>query len=326
MFALVIGDVMLDVFLYGKSSRLSPEAPVPVVLIDHEMSVLGGAANVAANLRSLGAQVDICGFVGDNDRHVELLQLFNEIDLPTDNLVSCEDAHTITKTRVISQGQHLLRFDKECLKDYNNYAGLENKLKLLAKNDYDFVIISDYNKGVINNETMSLTKKYFSHVPIFVDPRPKNYNSYSDTFCITPNLSEAQSILNDYESSMEDLACNIKQKLNVAIVIITLSDKGIFLLDEHNRKYHIDAYQFQTKERLHRLDVSGAGDTLIGTFAACLANKFTTVESAIIANMSAAIVVNKLGTAVCQIDELKKEFVNVIDILKEVQDVKKMVT
>ena len=310
--ALVIGDIMLDIFLYGKSHRLSPEAPVPIVVVDHDSKVLGGAGNVASNLKSLGAHVDICGFVGEDVNDIR--DLLGAADISAGNLILCKDMSTITKTRIVSNGQHLVRFDKEV--QFNNLDAvkeLEDRIKKLSERVYDFVIISDYNKGVISQRTMDIIKESFKSVPIFVDPRPKNVNLYKGVFCITPNLHEAQTILNTDSYDVEHLAKNIKQMLNLKCVVITLSEKGLFLLGDEDSQ-HINSYQIQTEqERLHRLDVSGAGDTLIGTFAACLSSGHSISESAFIGNVAAAIVVNKLGTAICSIEELNRELQHLKD-------------
>ena len=311
--ALVIGDVMLDVFLYGKSHRLSPEAPVPVVALDHDSKVLGGAGNVASNLKSLGIHVDICGFVGEDINDIR--DLLGVADISAGNLILCKGMHTITKTRVVSNGQHLVRFDKEV--QFNNpesVVELEKRIRQISERVYDFIIISDYNKGVISKQIMDIVKDSFRSVPIFIDPRPKNVNLYKDVFCMTPNLSEAQAILNTDSNDAENLARKIKDMLNLKCVVITLSEKGLLLLDDKNSPHYVNAYQIQTEqERLHRMDVSGAGDTLIGTFAACLSSGHDLLKSAFIGNVAAAIVVNKLGTAICSIEELNRELQHLKD-------------
>ena len=319
---LVIGDIILDSYLRGTTNRISPEAPVPIVLINNERYILGGASNVAANLKQLGCQVHLCGLVG-NDYHAQ--QIFNLIkseDINVDGVIRAIDHPTIVKTRIISDDQHLVRYDKELsfADVYERKVFEEDLSTIINQNRFDAIIVSDYNKGTIVKSTIDIVRSASKDkIKIIADPKPSNKNLYNGLYCIAPNVQE---IIN--MSSTKDVmmaAKQLKDSLSLTCLIATMSEKGLIFVDDHNDIFQVDAYNIAMKERHHRMDVAGAGDTLIATYTAGIAAGFDHMKSLVMANMAAAIVVNKLGTATCSLKELERE---VINLDKEIQKIKKI--
>lgn len=306
--ALVVGDVILDVFFKGKASKLSPEAPVPVINIQNEIECLGGAANVAANLKSLGCgRVDLVGFIGQDNCANSINNLLKKLHI-NNNCVINKKIPTTSKTRIIASDQHIVRFDKEVIlsEKFNRHLLYLSIEKL--KNSYDFVILSDYNKGTISKEIVDLIKLKFSESLLFADIKPSNYIWFNDFYCITPNLVEAEQMLS-VKCDEQNLAQQIKNKLNLKCIVITLSENGLYFLNKKNVGSHLPAYICKSikHERHHRIDVTGAGDTLVATLASCHASGISFEKSVYLSNIAASIVVNKLGTSVCSFEELKNE-------------------
>lgn len=304
---LVVGDVMLDIYRHGKASRISPEAPVPVVLISREENEAGGAANVAVNLRWLGCNIiDLVGYIGQDYAGHQLMSIISHNKINPDNLIQ-STAPTITKTRILADKQHVIRYDEDSAFDTSTHRKvcedvMIQKLKDLSHfKSFDIVVVSDYAKGTITNKVMETIRSYFP-CPIICDFKPVNRLLFHNVFCITPNLSEAQQLAVSFKyKNLFELATVIKQSLDVEVVIITLSQDGICLLDRDN-KYH--SFSAQT---VNRPDVTGAGDTVLSTLAACLATGHNLFESVKLGNLAAAVVVGKTGTATCSAKELQNE-------------------
>lgn len=303
---LVIGDIILDVYLSGASSRLSPEAPVPIVLINHDKFVLGGAANVSSNLKALGCDVAICGMIG-NDSDGEIVRnCLKLVGISDKYVISTPDTPTINKTRIISSDQHVVRYDRE--KSFVN-TNIREKFhdtvkEILQSKKFDAVIISDYNKGTITGTTIQDIKYYSGSSFVIADPKPGHKSFYSELDCITPNLQEISQMTG--KSNVEEAALTLLNELKLKSIIVTMSEKGLYFLDRASSHY-IESFKLETTERHHRMDVAGAGDTLISYYTAAMAAGFTNIQSLTISNIAAAIVVNKLGTATCSFDELLAE-------------------
>lgn len=305
---LVIGDAILDVFLYGTASRLSQEAPVPVVNVNKVCKKAGGAANVACNLKDLGCDVTIVGCVGNDDNGDYLAHDLGSRNINIKHLVKSDSTITSVKTRVVAHDQHIVRFDHEQTNlDTASSSKIYSMFNTLRGSSFDVVIISDYNKGMIDKVVCESVSKYFSDSFIIVDPKPANMLLYKGVHCITPNTFEAGYMSN--LTDVDEMAVFLKHKLELDNVIITLSGDGVVLYDVNNKKHKFSAYVCKStdKERHHRIDVTGAGDALISTLGAAIGCGINMVDAVQLANVAASVVVNKLGTATCSFAELKKE-------------------
>jgi len=303
---LVLGDLMVDMFLWGKVTRISPEAPVPVVVVEKETSALGGAGNVANNLRSLGSEVFLFGVIGNDQVGNKLKDDFIKSGINTEGIISDDFRPTSIKTRIIAAHQQIVRVDKE-LKgelDLRLNDELISRFETLIPR-VDAVILSDYGKGVINKtvlkKTISLANKYKK--PITVDPKIEHFLDYKKVSCITPNQAEAIAGMHYRDVSLDkdivELGRKILKKLNAKTVLITRGEKGMTLFEPGNRITHIP-----TRAR-EVFDVTGAGDTVIATLTLALASGADFREAAEISNFAAGLVVAKLGTATVTPEELK---------------------
>ncbi len=293
---LVIGDLMLDRFIWGKVSRISPEAPVPVVEVEREDFLLGGAANVAHNLRALGARVLMAGVVGDDDSAVKFLELAASSGLDS-SLVIKDERPTTVKTRVIAQGQQVVRVDRESRDILPKQT--ENRLcRLLEEHldSIDGVVVSDYAKGVISKGLMNKVRELFveNGIPVLVDPKPINKKIYKGVSLVAPNNSEAQAIsgivISD-NSSLEKALEKIYEELRLEAVLITRGSKGMALWQPDRGLLSIPTMAKEV------YDVTGAGDTVMATLVLSKTSGLSWDESAYLANAAAGIVVGKVGTA-----------------------------
>ena len=281
---LVIGDVILDQFIWGTVTRISPEAPVPVVNVTKEELLLGGSANVVRNIRSLGGHCALCGIIGDDAMGAELLALMQAAGAPIDGLIK-DSRPTTIKTRVVAQRQQVVRYDREQSGPPSERT-LQALLAYLEKNvaDFDAVLVSDYAKGVICGPLMERLTALFAGATV-----------------ITPNNFEAAQIsgmvIND-ESSLLAAAQTIKIKLNCGAVLITRGEAGMALLEGDKNLVTIPTAAQEV------YDVTGAGDTVAATLALGLAAGCSMTDAAIIANQAAGIVVGKIGTASVSREEL----------------------
>jgi len=301
---LVIGDMMLDVYLYGEAVRISPEAPVPVVKSKKTEKIPGGAANVMCNLRCLGCEVEGAGFIGHDDAGDALVSYLRYINMETRLLVRGGLA-TIQKTRVLADGQHIVRYDID-----SNFAELirerEHLEAALSEIEADVVVVSDYAKGTMGPDIMRALKDNFS-CPIICDIKPCNQMMFRNVFCISPNAAEAREICGKDASPLE-MARFLRDQMGLVSIMITLADKGLLLIDGEGREFLYPAYtNISDHDPTQRFDVTGAGDTVISVFAACVAAGMTEQQAAFIANIAAGIVVKKVGTATCTAQELMNE-------------------
>lgn len=302
---LVIGDLMLDEFLFGKIERISPEAPVPVVKIkngERKLS-LGGAANVAYNIHTLGGKAFLAGIVGDDLHGKELLRLMKDFAIETGGIITENKRPTTHKLRTIAHWQQVMRLDRETEEEISPSSN--KKLKdYIAKRitDIDTIIISDYAKGLLNkkllSEILETTKKH--KIKVLVDPTLKNMEYYSGATLIKPNLKEARQILAKTDDvSSKEIIRKLKDKLGSKNILLTCGEDGMILL-EGTTVTEIPSLNKQ----IH--DVTGAGDTVIATAALALSAGASLKESAVLSNFTAGIVVSKLGTAGVTKEELIK--------------------
>lgn len=309
---LVVGDTMLDKFVWGKVKRISPEAPVPVVEVTKETQVLGGAANVANNIAALGAKAYLVSTIANDLNGKVLIELFKEKEINSDYLVYDEKRPTIVKTRIVAVSQQLVRVDKEIKGQLEHCTEnrLINNIELLIPK-VNAVVISDYGKGVICpkilKKTITLAKKY--KIPVTVDPKIEHFKKYKNITTMTPNEKEAIEGMNakniKIDSDVANLGKRILETLNAESIVITRSERGMTLIEPNNKITNIP-----TRAR-EVYDVTGAGDTIISTMTLALAAKADLLTASEIANFSAGIVVGKLGTATTTPEELKnaiKEF------------------
>ena len=298
---LVVGDLILDKYYHGSVTRISPEAPVPVVLKQFEKIVPGGAANVANNLQKLNARSNLLGIAGSDNNGWLLSSILKEEDISAD-IITGENP-TVTKIRIIGEHQQICRLDVEKDIPHNKKVRTE-LLEVLGKRikENTLVVISDYDKGLIDKETANfIIKEARKHkIPVIIDPKKKDWELYKGAHLVTPNLKEFKEICHRLHLDEEELAKSgneIRKKYEFDNLLITLSEKGMMLIVEKD-EYHIPTVKKEV------FDVSGAGDTVIATLAACLANGFKIKRSVEIANIAAGIVVGKFGTAPITLDEL----------------------
>jgi rfaE bifunctional protein kinase chain/domain len=305
----VLGDVMLDEFIWGDVTRISPEAPVPVVNIKRESMHLGGAANVLANITALGAAGNVIGVVGKDAAAEKIREsLRKNGGVQTDDMLIADDKRPTTiKTRIIAHNQMVVRADREHRGAVN--GNVESQVVAAAKHAIagaHALIISDYDKGVITPRILSeVLPIAYDKMPVLIDPKIRNFDSYRPATLLTPNHHEALRVTNLEEDSDETLssaARSIRQRLACDAVLITRGERGMMLLEGENDPVFVETAAREV------FDVTGAGDTVIATLAVALAGGASMTEAAVLANHAAGIVVGKLGTATADAKEIIQSF------------------
>lgn len=304
----VIGDVMLDRYFHGEVKRISPEAPVPVTRINRINSVLGGAANVAANLAHLECQVFMGGVTGDDENRVLLEKMMADAGIDASGLIKSEARSTITKLRVLGGQQQMLRLDFEEVGDLlpAETEALTAWLDGLLAEGLDGIIVSDYAKGVCAAEFVQsvIAKAHAKNVPVLVDPKGSDWTKYRGCDFITPNLKEmceaAGCVKDNEDSAVVEMARAARDKFAIKNVVVTRSEKGMSLINA-TEVLHSPATAIEV------FDVSGAGDTVAATLLAGVAGKLSLAEAVYMANRAAGIVVAKVGTYPVHRDELLKD-------------------
>ena len=307
---LVVGDVMMDEYVRGHVNRVSPEAPVPVVEVhdDGDDLRLGGAANVAHNIRALGGQTVLCGVIGDDRMGRECARRVAELTGSSHGLVIEVDRPTTTKTRVVAQAQQVVRVDREICRPVTGDT-TEKLLAVSARElpSLDAILISDYGKGVVTQALMDglriLTRD--TRVCLAVDPKVKSPSLYRGVTLITPNLREAEAMSEipvEDEEGLERVGSHLLKEFDCEIVLITRGDRGMTLFERGGKPRAIATVARQV------FDVTGAGDTVIGAFTLGLASGLTPHQAALVANVAAGIVVGEMGTAVVPAERLKAAF------------------
>ncbi len=302
-YVVVLGDVMLDEFVWGDVTRISPEAPVPVVDVLRESVHLGGAANVLANLVALGARGSVVGVVG-NDRAGERLRTgVREFGSDDQYLITDETRPSTMKTRIIAHSQLVVRTDRELRTRVSEK--IEEKLVACLKEalkQADAFVVSDYDKGVVTPRILSeILPIAYERVPVLIDPKLRNFSLYRPATLVTPNHHEALR-MSDTEDHSDDgshaAAKVIREKLGCDAVLVTRGDRGMMLLEGDREPVYVKTAAREV------YDVTGAGDTVIAALAGALATGATMLEAAAFANHAAGIVVGKVGTATASADEL----------------------
>ena len=292
--ALVIGDVMLDRYLIGSVGRISPEAPVPIVLLNTQNERAGGAANVAANLALLGIKTHLIGCVGDDLEAQSLSKLIAVAGIEANGLVTSKQRPTIAKTRIVSGHQQMMRLDQESNSAFtiDETKAVLSAIQSALKTNPAIVILSDYAKGLLSLDVCQkvIAQCKIQNIPILVDPKGSDYSKYAGATALTPNkkeMAEACKIdIND--DSLIAKASALKTQLGLAFLAVTRGEEGITLIDDET--HHLPAIAKQV------FDVSGAGDTVIATLAAGLIAELNPLQSLQLANIAAAVVVGKVGT------------------------------
>jgi D-beta-D-heptose 7-phosphate kinase/D-beta-D-heptose 1-phosphate adenosyltransferase len=315
---LVLGDVMLDHFIWGGVSRISPEAPVPVVDFERESFMPGGAANVARNLTALNVPTELFGAIGNDDAGRRLKQLLGGQKIGCAGLVTHAARHTSVKTRVVAHKQQMVRIDRETRDNLDGRLTSQLLAELKSKlPKADAVIIGDYNKGVVTqpllNEIKTLCRA--RGVWLSLDPKPAHRLNLSGLSLITPNRKEAFELANLPDPAVVGrnpnpladknlilVAERLLNELRPAVLLITLGEHGMLLCQRGQRPFHIPTVAQEV------FDVSGAGDTVIAAFTLAIAAGASPVEAAMLSNHAAGIVVGKIGTAVTTPEELLKSF------------------
>ena len=301
---LVIGDLMIDHYLWGSCERISPEAPVQIVDIKNETTVLGGAGNVVNNLVTLGAKVFVSSVIGKDDNGSELIEMLKSIDVDTTKILQHEGRKTSKKSRVIASSQQVLRYDKES-KESISKDDAHEILNSLSDSicGYDAVILSDYGKGVLSDElcegVLRLCKK--NSIKVLVDPKGSDYAKYRGAYLLTPNKKEAilaTGINIKDKDSLKNALLKLKEDCDLAISMITLSEDGIATFKDEMKLFPTVAKEV--------FDVTGAGDTVIASIAFALSADKSIEEAAAFANLAAGVVVGKIGSATVTLDEIEE--------------------
>lgn len=307
---LVIGDVMIDAYMLGKVHRVSPEAPVPIVSLEKQEQRLGGAANVALNLLSLGATPILCSVVGKDKDGEQLMQLMTEQSMPTSGILQSNERVTTVKTRVIGNQQHLLRIDAEDthgLTKNEEKAFLETVEQVLSAEMVDAIIFEDYNKGVLTatiiQGVIEMAKK--RNIPTTVDPKKDNFLAYKEVTLFKPNLKELREGLGidctfQNKTLFNEAITALENELNNEITFVTLSEFGVYI-KKQQESHHAPAHIRNIA------DVSGAGDTVISVATLCLTAACSIETIAELSNLAGGLVCEKSGVVTIEPDQLIEE-------------------
>jgi rfaE bifunctional protein kinase chain/domain len=303
-FVVVYGDVMLDEFVWGDVTRISPEGPVPVVDVRRESVHLGGAANVLANLVSLGTRASVVGVIGSDRAGERLCAELKLMGASAETLIVDESRPTTTKTRIIAHSQLVVRADREQRAPVD--AETESRIVGVLKEAItaaDAFLVSDYDKGAVTPRVLAevLPFAYGRKIPVLIDPKIRNFDSYRPATLVTPNHHEALRLTNTEDHTDEGLkhaAQLIRGRLACESVLITRGERGMMLLESYQEPVYVETAAREV------YDVTGAGDTVLATLAAALSAGASMLEAAVLANHAAGIVVGKVGTATASAEEI----------------------
>ena len=307
---LVIGDLILDHYIWGRVSRISPEAPVPVVHVDSESLRLGGAANVFNNILALGGKADLCGVIGSDESGRMLLKELGSTRSGRGGVVIDQDRPTIRKSRVIAHNQQIVRYDVERRTELK--PAMQRRILRYVESrlrDLSCLVVSDYAKGVVSATLMSeLTRlAAIRHIPVIVDPKVEHFSYYKGATVITPNhleATQAAGVHGDDDQASNEAGAIIRQRLGCQAVLITRGEKGMNLYEADGVSWHIPTQARQV------YDVTGAGDTVIGTLALALSTGASLRDAAVLANYAAGVVVGMVGTATLSAQQLSESVGN----------------
>ena len=301
---LVVGDIILDQYLWTNVNRISPEAPVPVCLIKDKTHCLGGAGNVANNLSAFGVNVSMAGIIGKDQSAKIILDCFKTANINSEHCIQSENYNTICKSRVMAKGQQLCRLDEEDVSQ-DIQEDIQQCLASISKNqfDYDAIVLSDYNKGIVSDymakEIIKMANK--NKVPIVVDPKSNHIQKYAGATFLTPNLSKFQGMVGNIDLDNLDFLVNTGQTLisenNIQFMIVTRSEKGMSVISQNNHQHY-------ATKAIEVSDVTGAGDTVVAALALGLSLNLRAKDIIHFANLAAGVVVSKVGTATATIQEI----------------------
>ena len=310
MRVIVIGDAMLDTYLWGKVERLSPEAPVPIVSVTKRENRLGGAANVSRNIQSLGATPVLFSVIGDDDNGKEFISLLQKGDLNSAGIFVDKERNTTVKNRIISSGKQIVRVDEES----TGFISEEMEQKLIAaileeleKNVVDVIVFVDYDKGIITPKLFDAINKVAleKNIPTAVDPKKRNFWHYKNVSLFKPNFKEfveglGKPIAKDDLERIKINADQFKKQQNLKLIFITLSELGVFISNGIKEQYYPVAIR-------DIADVSGAGDTVISVASLAMAAGLSPKMMALMSNMAGGLVCEKVGVVPVDMEQLKKE-------------------
>lgn len=311
---LIIGDVMLDLYLNGKVERISPEAPVPIVAVENRFSRLGGAANVAQNIKALGAEPVLCSIIGDDSKSHDFFDLLKEHEMPNNGIVKSKERRTTTKYRIIGNNAQMLRVDDEDTFNLTKkeFSAIKEKIDtILYRERIDGIILQDYNKGVLTEELIQhvITVANEKNIPVGVDPKKNNFLTYKNSTLFKPNLKELKEGINiEFTTdTIDGILMGVKvlqEKLNCRFVMNTLSERGVLIremLNGSTTHHYIPAH-------LRKIaDVSGAGDTVLGVAMLCLVCGMDAYHIAAISNLAGGLVCEEIGAVPINKERLLKE-------------------
>lgn len=310
----VIGDIMVDSYQWGKVERISPEAPVPICAVTKIENRLGGAGNVALNLKAMGANPILCSVIGEDSNGENLLHLMQQEGMTTDYILQSTDRPTTTKTRIIGNNSQMLRIDNESIETLDRKeetAFLKRIESLFSKMKIDVVIFQDYDKGVITERVITTTtfQANKKNIPITVDPKHRNFSLYKDVTMFKPNLKELKEGLKiefdkPTQENLENASLLLKDKQRIEKVFITLSEYGVFFADYSKKQAEVVLLPANVRKIA---DVSGAGDTVISVASLCLALAIEPKEIAKISNLAGGLVCEEVGVVPINKDRLYRE-------------------
>ena len=306
----VVGDVIMDEYLWGRVERISPEAPVPVVEVERQSHMLGGAGNVVNNIIALGGQALLCGVIGNDPIGKKLARILGKLDNVTDGLVVENRRPTTMKTRVVAHSQQVVRVDREERKPVDEKS-IGRILTILEEelNESDAIVVADYGKGVVTRSLMDGIRSLSQdrQIILAVDPTVRNLALYKDVTLITPNNHEAQQMSGiqiEDDQSLRRAGAHLLEELGCQMVLVTQGDKGMTLFEGNGQTTQIPTVARKV------FDVSGAGDTVVAAFTLALAAGLTPGQAAVLANLAAGIVVGEIGTATVAASRLKEVLID----------------
>ena len=309
----IVGDILLDQYIIGSSNRLSPESPVPVIDVKNKSFNLGGAGNVALNIKTLDSEPYLFGAIGNDEDGKQILAQLKINKIKTSNIIKSNKIKTIKKTRVISNGYQIVRYDEE------EKLNFDNKIFKIFKNNinqnikyFDIIIISNYGKGFCHDNILKyliqISKKYSKKIIVDPSRNDYDYSLYNGTYLIKPNISETKNItkaLKNNDKSISKSLTYISKKYKINIIVITRGEKGISYKEKNNKIKHLQTIPVQV------YDVSGAGDTVIATLSVMLSNQHDIFSSLQISNIAGSIAVSKFGTKPITSKELLNRYKNI---------------
>jgi len=313
---LIIGDVMLDSYIFGNVDRISPEAPVPVVAVKERLDRLGGAANVALNIKAVGAEPILCSVIGEDPKADTFLQLLKKRELSEEGIIKSTTRITTTKFRVIGNSTQMLRVDEETDKEVssNELSALLARIEsIITNHQIDAIIFQDYDKGVICKELIEQVIILAKDIPTVVDPKKRNFHHFKNTSLFKPNLKELREGINEYfeaheTEKLKNAVEKMQSELNCNYFFTTLSEYGVMISKKEENGNYI---HHSIPAHIRNIsDVSGAGDTVISLTALCLAQNLKTEDIAAISNLAGGLVCEEVGVVPINKDKLYKELKN----------------